>query len=188
MQSSEINELAAALSKAQEQMSTAHKDSDNPFFRSKYADLESVWDACRKAFGDNGLSVTQVGATGEKGTILKTTLMHKSGQWIESELPLIMAKNDMQALGSAMTYARRFSLMGIAGIVPSENLPERDDDGETAVGRGLVAEVFSFISAESDAFKNKEKLKKLTDHFGSSQTIRDTDNAKLKILLETYKV
>lgn len=126
-QSTEINELATALSKAQGKIEGAPKDSDNPFFKSKYADLGNVITAMRKPFSDNQLSVHQ-GPRGVNGEIhLVTRIMHSSGQWIEDEgWPLILDKQNMQGLGSACTYARRYGLMAAAGIAPE------DDDGNEA--------------------------------------------------------
>lgn len=129
--SPEINELAKALAIAQAEVSGAHKDSTNPHFKSKYADLESVWDACRIPLTKNGLSIVQTMHKAELGTVLRTMLLHTSGQFIFGETPLIMVKNDMQGLVSCVTYARRVGLSSIVGIAPT------DDDGEAAVGRGL---------------------------------------------------
>ena len=132
-QSVEINELAAALSKAQGEMQAAIKDKLNPFFKSSYADLGSVWDAARPVLSKYGLSVIQTTQTNDdwSKTVLVTTLAHTSGQWIKSFLPLNPAKNDSQGIGAAITYLRRYSLSAIVGVVCDD-----DDDGETAVGRG----------------------------------------------------
>ncbi len=124
--SENINELMGALSKAQAKIHPASKDKSNPFFKSKYADLASVWDACRDALSDNGLAVVQTINQNDKGMSLITTLGHSSGQWIKSEMPIITAKNDPQSLGSIITYYRRYSLSSIVGVSPE------DDDGEKA--------------------------------------------------------
>jgi len=132
-QSEVINELAAALSKAQGEMQAAIKDKINPFFKSSYADLGSVWDAARPVLSKYGLCViqtTEIIADGSK-IILVTTLAHTSGQWVKSYLPLNPSKNDSQGIGAAITYLRRYSLSAIVGVVCDE-----DDDGETVVGRG----------------------------------------------------
>lgn len=132
-QSEVINELAAALSKAQGEMQAAIKDKVNPFFKSSYADLGSVWDAARPVLSKYGLCVMQTTEMNQDGTriIMVTTLAHTSGQWMKSFLPLNPAKNDSQGVGAALTYLRRYSLSAIVGVVCDE-----DDDGETAVGRG----------------------------------------------------
>jgi hypothetical protein len=128
-----INELSAALSKAQGEMQAAIKDKVNPFFKSSYADLGSVWDAARPVLSKHGLCVMQTTEITPDGNriIMVTTLAHTSGQWMKSFLPLNPAKNDSQGIGAAITYLRRYSLSAIVGVVCDE-----DDDGETAVGRG----------------------------------------------------
>ena len=130
-QSENINELASALAKAQGEMQAAIKDSVNPFFKSKYADLGSVWDAARPVLSKNGLCVIQsTEILGDK-IVMVTTLAHSSGQWMKSYLPLNPSKNDSQGVGAAITYLRRYSLSALVGVVCDD-----DDDGETAVGRG----------------------------------------------------
>ena len=130
--SESINEIATALSKAQEEMSGAVKDSSNPFFKSKYADLASVRDAIKDPFSKNGISYVQTIEMNDKGPVLITTLMHSSGQWIESDLQILPVKPDPQSMGSALTYARRYALAAIAGV------PQVDDDAELAQGRQVV--------------------------------------------------
>lgn len=132
-QSEGINELATALSKAQGEMQAAIKDKINPFFRSSYADLGSVWDAARPVLSKYGLCVMQTTEMASDGSkiIMVTTLAHTSGQWVKSFLPLNPAKNDSQGVGAAITYLRRYSLSAIVGVVCDD-----DDDGETASGRG----------------------------------------------------
>jgi hypothetical protein len=132
-QSEGINELAAALSKAQGEMQAAVKDKVNPFFKSSYADLGSVWDAARPVLSKYGLCIMQTTEMTSDGSkiIMVTTLAHTSGQWMKSFLPLNPAKNDSQGIGASITYLRRYSLSAIVGVVCDE-----DDDGETAVGRG----------------------------------------------------
>lgn len=124
-QSESIAELAAALSKAQAQIEGAKQDSKNPFFKSDYADLTSVWAACRKPLTDHGLAIIQtVEPREENKMVLITTLAHASGQWIKSYLPLVITKMDPQGVGASITYARRFALAAIVGICP------KDDDAE----------------------------------------------------------
>ena len=132
--SESIAELATALSKAQGEMGGAVKGSENPFFKSKYADLSSVISAIKEPFAKNGLSyiqfpITTTNSIGEKFVGTVTRLMHSSGEWIESEYFLPLLKNDPQSVGSAITYARRYSLQAAAGI------PSGDDDGEKAMDR-----------------------------------------------------
>lgn len=145
--SDDINELAPALAKAQGAMVNAAKDTKNPFFGSKYADLASVWDACRKPLSDNGLSIVQLPDVQFQGapefesyktksgderwrakvittvTVI-TRLLHSSGQWIEDEIQAVLPSGDPQSIGSAITYLRRYALSALVGVAPE------DDDAE----------------------------------------------------------
>lgn len=123
--SSEIIEIAKALSKAQGEMEHASKSEENPHFRSKYADLASVWDALRKPLSSNGLAIVQTLGS-ETADFLETMLVHSSGQFFISRYPLRPVKSDPQGFASAITYARRYSIMAITGIAPD------DDDGNAA--------------------------------------------------------
>lgn len=127
-QSEEINELVKALSIAQSTMNGAKQDSKNPYFKSDYADLTSVWVACKDSLSKNGLAVMQTMEQKDGQIILVTTLAHGSGQWIKSYLPLMASKMDSQGIGSALTYARRYALASIVGICP------QDDDAEASMG------------------------------------------------------
>jgi hypothetical protein len=131
MQSENLNELALALAKAQGEISPAIKDSANPFFKSKYADLNSIWSSAREPLSKNGLAIIQTTEKDQGGQLnLITTLVHASGQWVKSYMPVIQAKADIQSLGSALTYCRRYSLSAICGISTDE-----DDDGEKSMAR-----------------------------------------------------
>ncbi len=128
--SQEINEIAKALAAVQKTALLALKDSNNPFFKSKYADLSSVWGVLREPLTDNGLSVAQPLGYAEDGApIVYTLLMHTSGQWIKGECRMRPEKDTPQALGSCVTYSRRYSLASICGVCPE------DDDGESATQR-----------------------------------------------------
>lgn len=136
MESPTIGALAGALAKAQGAMRAAPKDSNNPFFNSKYADLASVWSVIREPLSANGLAVSQRLSTGEKGVVITTELMHASGEWIRDRLfvPVTQSVSKdgkqqawIQAFGSAVTYARRYALSSIVGVAADE-----DDDGNSA--------------------------------------------------------
>lgn len=128
MQSESIHELAAALAKAQGEIKPALKSSLNPYYKSKYANLNEFWEACRKALSENQLAVIQTMDHTDKGLFLITTLAHASGQWMRSYFPLICANpSDIQAMGSAITYVRRYTLAAMVGICPDD-----DDDGQRA--------------------------------------------------------
>jgi len=127
-QSESVKELATALAKAQAEMHGAKKNAQNPHFRSTFANLESVWEACREPLTKNGLSVVQtMDSDVEEGVCLVTTLLHTSGEWISGKRPLHAKNQDPQGIGSAITYARRYDLMALVGIAPE------DDDAEEAM-------------------------------------------------------
>jgi hypothetical protein len=134
--SEQINELAAALAKAQGEMKNPPLDGTNPHFRSRYASLAAVRDAVLPVMAKHGISVTQELTTeavnGAFAVGCTVRLMHASGQWMEAG-PFVVpvSKADAQGAGAASTYARRFTLQTVAGVVGDE-----DDDGEVAVGRG----------------------------------------------------
>ncbi len=128
-QSEQLNELGTALAKAQGELSGAIKDAQNPFFKSHYADLESVWSAIRQPLSKHGLSVIQTTECINGNAVLSTLLLHSSGQWISGLYPIQPVKTDPQGLGSAITYARRYALAAIVGVY------QTDDDAEAAMNR-----------------------------------------------------
>lgn len=149
MQSESIGALAAALSKAQADITGALKDSSNPFFKSKYADLASCWDACRKQLAANGLSVMQTTRMTEQGLMLVTTLAHSSGEWMAGEMPVLTKDSSPQAQGSGITYARRYALAAIVGLA------QIDDDAEAAQGRKPIT-----VDPRGDLGKNVDAGKR----------------------------
>jgi len=126
-----LKELATAMAKAQAEIKAALKDSKNPHFKSSYADLTSVWDACRTALTKNGLSVVQNPNYEGDEEWLETRLLHASGESISGRYPLRPQQQTPQGYGSALTYARRYSLAAMVGVVADE-----DDDGNAASQRG----------------------------------------------------
>lgn len=127
IKSDSIAKLAGALAKCQGAIEGAKKDSANPFFKSTYADLESCWQACRTQLAENELAVIQTSDETDKGAIIETLLTHSSGEYIGGRMFIPLSKIDAQTVGSAITYARRYSLMAIVGLAPT------DDDGNGAV-------------------------------------------------------
>lgn len=129
--SEQIDQIGAALAQAQAEMQHAAKDANNPHFKSKYADLASVMDACRPALAKAKVAVVQSPElVRETKTVRVTTrLIHASGQWVEATLEADVAKTDPQAIGSAITYLRRYGLASLASVAAD------DDDGNGAVGR-----------------------------------------------------
>lgn len=118
--------IVAALAAAQGEMEALTKNSTNPHFRAKYADLAAVVAATVPTLAKHGIAMVQPVGTDEHGHYVETVLMHDSGGELRCRVPLIVGKNDMQGFGSAVTYARRYGLMAMAGIAPE------DDDGNAA--------------------------------------------------------
>jgi len=125
--SPEIAKLALALIKVQSKLEHAKKNSENPFFKSKYADLATVIDASRKLLTDNGLAVTQLVGGGPDVASVTTMLVHESGEWLRDTVTGKPVKNDPQGIGSLITYLRRYSYQAIVGFSSEE-----DDDGNAA--------------------------------------------------------
>jgi len=126
-----IAELTKALSKMQGALKSVPKDSTNPFFKMRYASLDAIWDIVRKPLTDNSLCLVRTPKEDYKGKLyLETLLLHSSGEWIKAELPLNAKANDPQSIGSAITYARRYSLSAMLGISADE-----DDDAEAATDK-----------------------------------------------------
>ena len=127
MRSESTKEIATALSNFQGKMTAVKKDATNPFYKSKYATLDTIWDTIRKPLSENGLSVAQTMNLIDGKSVLETTLYHTSGEWISGTQLVNPVKDDPQGLGSAITYARRYSLSAILGL-----LSDDDDDANTA--------------------------------------------------------
>jgi hypothetical protein len=125
--SDSISELSKALVAAQGAISPATLDGANPAFKSRYATLASLWQSARPALSKNGLAIVQNPIREEMAVGVETLLIHLSGEWISSRLMLPMNASTAQATGSALTYARRYSLASILGLVADE-----DDDGNEA--------------------------------------------------------
>jgi hypothetical protein len=124
-----ITKLALALAKAQKNIGAASKGAANPFFRSKYADLGAVMEACKEALNNEGITILQPVTTTEGKHAVETVLLHESGEFISSTMALELTKTNMQDLGSAISYARRYSLQSLVFI------PAEDDDGEKTMAR-----------------------------------------------------
>ena len=185
MQSETLGALAAALSKAQADITGALKDSSNPFFKSKYADLASCWDACRKQLAANGLSVIQTTRMADQGLVLVTTLAHSSGEWIAGEMPVLMSVQGKsgefkeitpQAQGSGITYARRYALAAIVGLA------QVDDDAEAAQGRkGFTNDPRGDMGKEVDPAKRDSFVKQFRAAFDLDAEEKDIALAVLGV-------
>jgi hypothetical protein len=148
--------IAAAFVKAQMQFGKALKTSVNPHFKSKYADLSSCIDAVVGALNANGIGLMQRTYECKDGVMVETIFVHESGEVIECGLLHVPAsKHDAMGYGSALSYARRYSLLTASGLAPSD-----DDDGVAAsrptpkIDAGMMADHIAAI----DASANKEEL------------------------------
>jgi len=161
--SESIKELTIALNKVQGQLQPALKNAENPYFKSRYADLVEVWVNCRKLLSENGFAVIQTLDETETGTLLETTLSHTSGEWIRGRMGIHPVKVDPQGIGSAITYARRYGLCAIVGITAEGE----DDDAESALDRGKSSK------AKIDKASSKE-------HWCAAHNVAFFKSAKMK--------
>ena len=128
-----IKNLAPALVSACSEIDAAVKDSTNPHFKSKYADLSSVIDAVKKPLANNGLAFVQDVNSGDNCVSVTTIILHKSGESLSlSTISVPVSKADAQGYGSAITYAKRYSLQSALGV------PSEDDDGNAAVAAAPI--------------------------------------------------
>lgn len=161
-QSDTIGAIAAALAKAQAEMKTAKKNQDNPYFKSVYADLASCYEACREPLTKNGIAIFQgiEDSSDSDSIILNTMLIHSSGEWLSSSLRMPLLKKDPQAVGSVITYARRYGLSAAIGLA------SEDDDAESAMARGSVQ------SPAQKAYQDKQ-----ANHQKQETTAKATEKA-----------
>lgn len=131
--SGELGDLATALAKAQGEIKAAIKAKVNPHFKSKYADLDACWDVAREPLSKNHLAVVQWPSAHGRSVTVETWLMHASGQWMCCPLTLLARDESPQAVGSAITYGRRYGFSGAIGITSDE-----DDDGNAASQKPAV--------------------------------------------------
>jgi len=148
--------IAKALLEAQKEMGNALKDSKNPFFKSTYADLNSIREACMPALNKQGIVVLQPTAFIDGKNFIKTILLHESGESIESLTEIVYSKqNDAQSQGSGITYARRYGLQCIA------NVGAEDDDGNKA----SVSTNLEDYKKKLDACTTKDALRSVFNTF-----------------------
>jgi hypothetical protein len=194
-QSETIIELSKAMAKAQDEMGGAVKNSNNPFFKSSYADLTSVIKAIKEPFANNGLSFVQFPINGDHSIGVVTRLMHESGEWLESEYILPLVKNDPQSAGSVITYARRYSLASMCGI------PAVDDDAEMAMVRGKsyiserqydeLLDLIEQSNTDLDKFRKAFAIESLGDmetgHFTKAKSMLKRKIEQANVKAETEK-
>lgn len=165
--SESLNMLAGALAKAQGQIKGALKDSANPFFKSKYADLSSVVEAIRLPLSTNGLSYVQIAHDAETAAKIETLILHSSGEWLScGAVSVPVSKADAQGFGSAMTYARRYSLSAAFGVAPE------DDDGNAAAKYPPKAKAFETPHKPTDGAWDSLTTDEQTVVFDLSNRVR----------------
>jgi hypothetical protein len=180
--STEVGKIAAAFLKAQKNIGAASKGSANPFFKSKYADLGSVMEACKEALNNEGISVLQPVTNIADGKHAVTTrLQHESGEFFEDTMILEVPKLTMQDLGSAISYARRYGLQAI-GFIPAE-----DDDGEKSMKRGpdlskvpIKSATKELVKAVEQSLKGKTLPDTLVDEVTNGTIVKPTFNQNNK--------
>ena len=146
--SATVKELATALAIVQGQLTFAKKDSKNPFFKSNYADLESVWDACRSLLSDNGLAIMQFPGDYVDGNMTLTTVMtHSSGEWVAQNMSLPVSKPDAQGAGAAISYMRRYALAAIVGVVQADDDGNSASEKATSVAQSATSQQIASINA-----------------------------------------
>ncbi len=154
--SENIQDIAKAMSLAQQQLKPAAKDSVNPHYKSKYSDISSVWDAIREPIASNGLTIWQDVTTQDKTVSVTTRIVHSSGQWVEfGPLCVPMSKMDAHGVGSAISYGKRYALCAAIGVVSADE----DDDANHAVNKPNSS-TYAKKSPEIEEFirNNSEKL------------------------------
>lgn len=148
--SEQTDKLDAQLAKAQGEIDSAKKEKTNPAFRSKYADIAAVWDACRDALSRNQISVTQWPVHSDGDRLHLITRLAHAGQWMMGEISLPVMKKDAHGYGSAVTYAKRFALAAAIGVVADD---EHDDDGNGASAKqDALRPVLPPVSKPAPAF------------------------------------
>ena len=170
--SEEIADLAAALATAQGEMAHAAKDRSNPAFKSRYADLASIVDACREPLSRHGIAVLQppTVALSENGVLVsvETRFIHKSGQWASTSLSSWVPDAKAQSIGSAITYLRRYGLAAMAGVAPEDDdgngasqpsqprreQPKREDGMTVADAVAMVVKYFPHLEVQAKQIAN----------------------------------
>ncbi len=171
--SDSIKTIAPALHKAQAAIKAALKDSTNPHFKSKYADLSSVIEAVKKPLLDNDILFLQGVEDAENGVAVETMLLHVSGEWVSSTLKIPASKQDAQGYGSAITYGRRYGLQSMCGV------PAEDDDGNAATATApkptsVAGQKWEEMDAEQQKFLQAlaDKVRAVLEKEGGAVAIR----------------
>lgn len=192
--SDSIAKITPAIGKVQAQIAPAKKEGVNTYFNNaKYATLSSVWDACREPLKANEITVIQLPGKDDLGYYLETILLHVSTEFISGKMYFHCPKDDPQGIGSAITYARRYSLAAALGICPE------DDDGEASMIRvdkaressaRVVASRPSKPQEEASTVEFKGDWRTVKVHFGAKlkdKTLKELNASQLKWLNEEWQ-
>ena len=181
-----IKNLAKALVKATAQIEGATKDSTNPHFRNKYADLASVTDAIKKPLNDHGLTYSQIIHRLEGGVGVETLIIHESGETMSNGIAFVPApKNDPHGYGSALTYARRYSLSACFGVI------QEDDDANGATNLRTTGDINKVQSKKESApkFAKADELQPFTaEKYAKLLELHETDPELCKKLEAHYRI
>ena len=180
--SDQTSELAKAMAQAQGEMSPAEKDSENPFFKSKFSSFSSVWGAIRIPLQKNQLTVWQDVTASESNISVTTRITHSSGQWVEfGPLTMMLMKKDPQGIGSLISYAKRYALCSALGVVSDET----DDDGESAMNRNQVKH--ETVNHTVNSVKITEKLSEIPSQNTISEPQAKELSEKLRKCSDKFK-
>lgn len=159
-----MKNIAIAFIKAQNEMGIAVKDSTNPFYRNRYADLNSIREACIPALNKHGIAVLQPTVHIDGKNFVKTLLLHESGETIEGLTEIIYSKvNDAQAQGSGITYARRYGLQSLC------NVGAEDDDGNKASAPQAANTTDTKSNEDTRAWLTEDLFKKALDRINAGE-------------------
>lgn len=194
-ESVETKEINTALAVAQGMFPSIGLNKENPYFKNRYADMDSIIKAVRPALSKNGLSITQqTSLTPEGSTILRTRLRHTSGQWIETRARVLPTKSDAQSYASALTYMKRYSFMSLLCITTSDDIS--DDDAETIMydvretkAKGVAINNKYNPREQSSEVITKEQLEELEYELATYDDIADMvlDGLKIQSLADMPK-
>lgn len=176
--SEQTDALDEALAKFQGEVSAAAKDSTNPHFRSKYADLTAVWEACRAPLAANSINVTQWPMHSDDDRLHLVTRVAHKGQWMMAHFSMPVSKADPQGYGSATTYGRRYALAAALGIVADD-----DDDGNAA-SAGKQAAAQPPAMSKKAAETTEAAIKAALELCATASEVKELINKHLTILGE----
>lgn len=167
-----MKNLLKALAKFHAECTPVTKSADNPFFKSKYATLDAIQEHIRKPLQDNGLVVTQANKVEDGSAIVVSTVWHvESGEFMESEFPVVVNKATAQEYGSAVSYAKRYSLSGLLNLT----IQDEDDDGNKATyGNVRVTEANTFTNTENVVKTKTNDLPWLNEGHASWDKVKDS--------------